>query len=143
MLRRVGFTEISRGRQNGFRNALGFGIPAMGQGHCPALVAGGPFSSAGVATNQDDVAKPGRELATLRDAGHYITTLPKAKQQKLEWHLATGLLLSAAESGGILMMAEIAMRRAIGHGRSKPPQEPRRKWARKYNIVEGEARRYA
>jgi hypothetical protein len=34
MLRRVGFTEILRGRQNGFR-ALGLGMPAIGQGYCP------------------------------------------------------------------------------------------------------------
>lgn len=42
----------------------------------------------------------GRELKTLRDAGHYITALPEATQRKPEWELATGLLLSAAENGG-------------------------------------------
>ena len=72
----------------------------------------------------------GRKLVTLRDAGHYITALPKATQRKPEWELATGLLLSAAESGGILMMAEIAMRRAIGRGRSRPA--PHGKRAKKY-----------
>jgi hypothetical protein len=74
----------------------------------------------------------GRELTTLRDAGEYITALPKATQRKPEWELATELLLSAAESGGILMMAEVAMRRAIGRGRSKPPGEPRQKRAKAY-----------
>jgi len=34
-------------------------------------------------------------------------------------------LIDAAEHGGILMMAEIAMRRALSHGRPKPAPEPR------------------
>jgi hypothetical protein len=77
----------------------------------------------------------GRELVTLRDAGHYITALPEATQRKPQWELATGLLLCAAESGGILMMAEIAVRRAIGHGQPKPAPELRRKRAKAYKVL--------
>jgi len=52
-------------------------------------------------TFDDPIILPdGRELVTLRDAGRYITGLPKAKQRKPQWVLATKLLLSAAESGG-------------------------------------------
>jgi hypothetical protein len=77
----------------------------------------------------------GRELVTLRDAGHHITALPKAAQRKPEWELATALLLSAAESGGIIMMAEIAMRRALGHGQPKPPPETLRKRPKRYRVI--------
>jgi hypothetical protein len=83
----------------------------------------------------DPIILPDRKLVTLRDAGHYITALPKAAQKKPEWELATGLLLSAAEAGGIIMMAEIAVRRALGHGRPKPPPEPRRRRAKAYTVV--------
>ena len=44
------------------------------------------------------------------------------------------LLLLAAESGGILMMAEVAMRQAVGHGKPKPAQEPRRKLTKAYKV---------
>jgi len=39
--------------------------------------------------------------------------------------IAMRCLIDAAEHGGILMMAEIAMRRALSHGRPKPAPEPR------------------
>jgi hypothetical protein len=44
---------------------------------------------------------------------HYITALPEATQRKPEWELAIGLLLSAAENGGIVMMARIAVTQAL------------------------------
>ena len=45
-----------------------------------------------------------------------------------------GELLISAEQGGIIMLAEIAMRRAINDGRA-PPLEPRRKTAKRYRII--------
>jgi hypothetical protein len=82
----------------------------------------------------DPIALPdGRKLRTLRDAGHYVAALPKATQSLPAWQLAAEMLLGAAERGGIVMLAEIAVRRAL-HGKPKPP-EPRRKAAKKYRIV--------
>jgi hypothetical protein len=77
----------------------------------------------------------GRELTMLRQAGAYITKLPKAEHEKDHWQLAMRLLIDAATRGGILMLAEIAMRRALGHGKPKPPEEPRRKRTKKYRVV--------
>lgn len=66
-----------------------------------------------------------RNLTTLRDAARYILWLPKAKRVQPHWQLAAQLLLSAAEQGGILMMAEIAVRQALAHGRNdKKPLPP-------------------
>ena len=48
---------------------------------------------------------------TLRDAGEYITELPKATQRKPEWELATELLLGAL--GSIVMLAHIALMQAL------------------------------
>lgn len=59
----------------------------------------------------------GGKLVTLRDAGEHIAALPEATQHQAHWHTATELLLAAAERGGILMMAEMAMRQALAHGR--------------------------
>jgi hypothetical protein len=71
------------------------------------------------------------QLRTLRDAGHHVAALPSKMQQQPHWQLAAQLLLSAAESGGIVMMAETAMRRVLGHG----PPEPHRKRAKVYRVV--------
>ena len=41
----------------------------------------------------------------------------------------------AAERGGIVLMADIAMRQALSHGRPKPTPAPRKKAAKKFRIV--------
>jgi hypothetical protein len=43
--------------------------------------------------------------------------------------------MMAAERGGILMLAEIAMRQALAHGRPMPVPALRKKAAKKYRIV--------
>jgi len=67
------------------------------------------------------VLDDGSTLVTLQDAGLYVTNLPAAKQKEPHWQTAAGELLSAAERGGILMLAEIAIRQALAHGKPKPP----------------------
>ena len=52
-------------------------------------------------------------LRTLRDAGEYIQELPRAKSQRPEWQIAAEMLLEAVENKGPLMLAEIAMRKAL------------------------------
>jgi hypothetical protein len=77
----------------------------------------------------------GRVLRTLLDAGHYVTSLRKADQSKPHWQTAAHELMMAAECGGILMLAEIATRQALAHGRPLPAQVPRKKAVKKYRIV--------
>ena len=54
----------------------------------------------------------GRTFTTLEDAGRYVPVLPKAEQKKAHQQTAAGELLTAAECGGIVMAAEIAMGKA-------------------------------
>jgi hypothetical protein len=79
----------------------------------------------------DPIPLPGGPvLQTLRDAGHHVAALP---QSLPAWQLAAEMLLNAAERGGIVMLAEISMRRAL-HGKPELP-EARRKRAKTFRIV--------
>lgn len=87
-------------------------------------------------TFDDPIMLPeGRTLRTLRDAGEYVAALPKAEHDKPHWQTAAHELMTAAERGGILMMAEIAMRQAIAHGRPRSSAAPRKKAVRKFRVV--------
>jgi cob(I)alamin adenosyltransferase len=55
----------------------------------------------------------GREIVTLRHAGDYITSLPKAEQDLDEWQAAVEALLLVVELNGPTMMARIGMLRAL------------------------------
>jgi hypothetical protein len=55
----------------------------------------------------------GGPLATLRDAAHYITKLPKAEHDAPEWQAAMEALLLVAEHDGPTMFARIGMMRAL------------------------------
>jgi hypothetical protein len=50
---------------------------------------------------------------TLKDAGTYITKLPKAEHEAREWLAAAKALLLVAERGGPTMLARIGMMRAL------------------------------
>jgi hypothetical protein len=55
-----------------------------------------------------------KPLRTLRDAGNYITALSKKEVVLPHWQLAAQCLLAAVEKGGgLVMMARIAMVRAL------------------------------
>jgi hypothetical protein len=74
-------------------------------------------------TFDDPIQLPGGHvLRTLRDAGNYVTALSKADQAKAHWQTAAHELMMAAERGGIVMLAEIAMRQALAHG--QPERAP-------------------
>jgi hypothetical protein len=77
----------------------------------------------------------GGELRTLRDAGVYILELPPAEAEREHWQIAMEFLISAAEKGGIVMMARIAMLRALNAGKPDAEITPRRKRAKRYRIV--------
>lgn len=55
----------------------------------------------------------GRTLSTLRDAGDYITSLPKAKHEAAEWQAAMEALILVATLGGPTMLARIGVMRAL------------------------------
>lgn len=79
----------------------------------------------------------GKPLRTLRDTGTYITALPKKEAALPHWQLAAQCLLSAAEKSGLVMMARIAMMRALHADNPTPAKTtaPRKKPAKKYRIV--------
>ena len=59
-------------------------------------------------------------LTSLRDAATYIEGLPKAEQNQPHWQTAIEMLIKAAEgSPAWMMMASIAMLRAINHGKER------------------------
>jgi hypothetical protein len=63
---------------------------------------------------EDPVILPdGRKLVTLRDAGDYITKLPKAEHEAPEWQAAMEALILVATSGGPTMFARIGIMRAL------------------------------
>ena len=55
----------------------------------------------------------GRALVTLKDAGTYITKLPKAEHEAPEWQAAAQALLRVATSGGPTMLARIGIMQAL------------------------------
>ena len=77
----------------------------------------------------------GRKLISLRDAGNFIASLPKATQRRPEWQAAAQALLLVAERGGPTMLARIGVALALNHGKPKPEIAPRRKRAKHYRIV--------
>ena len=84
----------------------------------------------------DPISLPdGRVLRTLHNAGHYITALSKAVQERTEWQTAAEMLIMAAKGERPVMFADMAMRQALHAGKPAPPSKPRRKPARKYTIA--------
>jgi hypothetical protein len=55
----------------------------------------------------------GRQLVTLRDAGNYITKLPKVKHEAAEWQAAIEAPMLVAGLGGPTMFARIGVMRAL------------------------------
>ena len=55
----------------------------------------------------------GRQLVTLKDAGEYITKLPKAEHTAAEWQTAMKALILVVTSGGPTMLARIGIMKAL------------------------------
>jgi len=79
--------------------------------------------------------RDGRVLKTLRDVGHYVAGLPKAKHDQPQWRLAATMLMQAADEGAPTMLARIAMLRALNADGEPVRPEPRRKRVKKYRVV--------
>jgi hypothetical protein len=76
----------------------------------------------------------GRQLVTLKDAGEYIQSLPKAQQNATPWRNATEVLLLVVERNGPTMFARIAMMQALNSD-CRPPQKPANRKTRQYRII--------
>jgi len=62
----------------------------------------------------EPIAVPrGHTLRPLRDAGDYITKLPKAVHSAAEWQAAMEALILVADLGGPTMFARIGIMRAL------------------------------
>jgi hypothetical protein len=75
----------------------------------------------------------GRQLVTLKNAGNYITKLPKAEHDADEWQAAMQALLLVAELGGPTMFARIGVMRALNRNVERvfnPDRKDHRKLAR-------------
>jgi hypothetical protein len=55
----------------------------------------------------------GRQLVTLKDAGTYITKLPKGEHLAPEWQAAMEALMLVATLGGPTIFARIGIMRAL------------------------------
>ena len=76
----------------------------------------------------------GRTLRSLRDAGEFIQSLPKAMHERPEWREAVEALLLVVEHGGDTMLPWTGIMRALNAGKPVDPQ-PRRKHAKKHTIA--------
>jgi hypothetical protein len=75
----------------------------------------------------------GALLITLRDAGDYITRLPKAEHDTKAWQTAMHCLLQAADSGGPTDFARMGMMQAL-YPKGQPVYDTSRKdphWGRR------------
>ena len=62
---------------------------------------------------EEPISLPGgRKLVTLRDAAHYITSLPKKEADLPEWQTAIEVLMLVSRSGPT-MMARIGVMKAL------------------------------
>jgi len=85
---------------------------------------------------EDEIKTPdGKTLTSLRDAATYIAALPSKTAKQDHWQLAIETLIMAAEKRGPILHAQIAMNRALNHGRPAPEKPPRRKAAKKYRVI--------
>jgi hypothetical protein len=74
--------------------------------------------------------KDGRVLRSLRDAGEFVQTLPKATLDRPEWQAAVQALLLVVDHDGDTLPARIGIVRALNA--SNPTKRPtRRKAARR------------
>src|ERR1700694_55772 len=75
----------------------------------------------------------GRQLVTLKDAGTYITKLPKAEHMAAEWQAAMEALILVATLGGPTMFARIGIMRALNRHAERVfnPDRKETHWGRK------------
>jgi hypothetical protein len=75
----------------------------------------------------------GKALHTLRDAAEHVIALPPKETKQAHWQTAMSCLLAVAERRGPLMLAGIAIVKALAV--SKAPPSERLQAARSFRIV--------
>jgi hypothetical protein len=73
----------------------------------------------------------GRQLVSLKDAGTYITKLPKAEDATPEWEAAMEALILVAEHGGPTAMARIGFMRALNRNVVREFNPDRTHWGKR------------
>jgi hypothetical protein len=68
----------------------------------------------------------GDVLVSLRDAGAYITRLPKSEHETREWQTAMHCLIEAADFGGPVAFARLGVAQAL-HRHVEKVYDPTRK----------------
>ena len=68
----------------------------------------------------------GDVLVSLRDAGAYITRLPAAEHEAVEWQTAMHCLIEAADHGGPVSFARLGVAQALNR-RVQKVYDPSRK----------------
>ena len=63
----------------------------------------------------------GGQFVTLKDAGTYITKLPKAEHSAPEWQTAVRALILVANHGGPTMLARMGIMRALNRNVVREP----------------------
>ena len=77
----------------------------------------------------------GRKLVMLRDAGLYITKLPKAEHDAAEWQAAMQALMLVVEHDGPTMLARMGVMRALKRHQPNTAPAPRGKRAKAYKLL--------
>ena len=78
----------------------------------------------------------GAELVTLEDAATFIQRLPEDEHSREHWQTAVEMLIRAAErEQAWLLFAQMAVMTALNHGAPAAAPGPRRKPAKRYNII--------
>ena len=77
----------------------------------------------------------GRELVTLKDAGTYITKLPKAEHEAPEWQAAMQALILVATSGGPTMLARIGIMQALNRHVGKLLRQRLMSWCDLHTVL--------
>jgi hypothetical protein len=79
----------------------------------------------------------GKPLVTLRDAGAYVASLPADQHDSPIWQPAIDCLLLAADKGGPIEFARLAMHKAL-HPKPPPVYHSVKKdpvWRNNYKLV--------
>jgi hypothetical protein len=81
---------------------------------------------------RSDILPGGRKLVTLRDAAHYITSLPKKESDLPEWQTAIEVLMLVSR-GGPTMLARIGVMKALNRHveRVFNPDRKERHWGKR------------
>jgi hypothetical protein len=69
----------------------------------------------------------GHQLVTLKDAGTYITKLPKGEHTAAEWQAAMKALILVATHGSPTMFARIGIMQALNRHAERPFDAPGKK----------------